>query len=106
MDCYLSVDVRDEPHATVLTVSGELDMASSPRLAEALDRLHPASRPLILDLAGLEFIDVTGLHVLLQARERTRQEGFQLTVVNASRAVRKLLKLTRTTELLEGQEPQ
>jgi anti-anti-sigma factor len=105
MDCYLSVDVRDEPHATVLTVSGELDMASSPRLAEALDRLHPTHGPIVLDLAGLEFIDVTGLHVLLQARERTEQEGCRFTVVNASRAVRKLLKLTRTTELLEGHDP-
>lgn len=101
MDCNLSVDVRDEPDATVLTVSGELDMASSPKLAQALDQLRP-TRPLVLDLGGLEFIDVTGLHVLLQASQRTEQEGFRLTVVNASRAVRKLLRLTRTTELLEG----
>lgn len=102
MESNLNVDVRDEPDATVLTVSGELDMASSPRLAEAFRRLHPAARPLIVDLGGLEFIDVTGLHVLLEARERTRQAGVRLTVVNASRVVLRLLKLTGTTELLDG----
>lgn len=104
MDCYLSVDVRDEPDATVLTVSGELDMASSPQLADALDRLQPTTRPLVLDLGGLEFIDLTGLHVLLEASQRAQQAGLRLTVVNASQAVRRLLKLTRTTELLEGHE--
>jgi anti-sigma B factor antagonist len=104
MDSNLSVDVRDEPDAMVLTVSGELDMASSPRLAGALDRLDSIQRPLILDLAGLEFIDVTGLHVLLQARERAERTGVEFTLVNASRGVQRLLKLTGTTELLDGQE--
>src|SRR5690348_11358083 len=102
MTGYLSVEVRDEPDATVLTVSGELDMASSPRLAYALSRLHPTPRALIVDLAGLEFIDATGLRVLLQAREQTEAAGVRLTVVNASPGVRRLLKLTGTTELLGG----
>lgn len=104
MESYLNVDVRDEPDATVLTVRGELDMASSPQLAETLDRFDPTERPLVVDLGGLEFIDMTGLHVLLRARERIQQTGAKLTVVNASRGVRKLLKLTGTTELLEGCE--
>lgn len=104
MESNLSVQVRDEPDATVLTVSGELDMASSPRLADAFRGLHLAPRRLIVDLSGLEFIDASGLHVLLQATERTRQAGIRLTVVNASRMVRKLLKLTGTTELLDGNE--
>ena len=104
MDSHLSVDVRDEPDATVLTVSGELDMASSPRLVEALGQLHPPPRPVVVDLAGLEFIDVTGLRVLLQAREQTERTGVRLTVVNASPGARRLLALTGTTELLGGRE--
>lgn len=104
MDSHLSVDVRDEPDAIVLTVSGELDMASSPRLVEALGQLHPSPRPLVVDLAGLEFIDVTGLRVLLQAREQTERKGARLTVVNASPGARRLLTLTGTTELLGGRE--
>ena len=104
MDSYLTVDVREQPDATVLAVSGELDMASSPRLAEALRHLHSTEQPVILDLAGLEFIDATGLHALLEAREGARRAGGELAVVNASRAVCRLLKLTGTTELLDGVE--
>jgi anti-sigma B factor antagonist len=104
MDSYFSVDVRDEPDATVLTVSGELDMASSPMLAQALHQFDSTQRSVILDLAGLEFIDVTGLHLLLEARERARRAGVELTVINASRGVRRLLKLTGTTKLLDGHD--
>jgi anti-sigma B factor antagonist len=105
VESYLSVDVRDRPDATVLAVSGELDMASSPQLTEALERLSSSpERPLVLDLAGLEFLDVTGLRVLLQAQERARQIGVQLSVVNISRGVRRLLKLTGTTDLLDKVE--
>jgi anti-sigma B factor antagonist len=102
MQSYLSVVVRDRPDATVMTVSGELDVASSPQLSEALDRLDlTEQRPMVLDLAGLEFIDVTGLRVLLRAQEKARQTGTQLTVVNVSQGIRRLLKLTGTTDLLE-----
>jgi anti-sigma B factor antagonist len=105
MESYLSVDVREKPDATVVVVSGELDMASSPQLTEALERLAPTpERSLILDLAGLEFVDVTGLRVLIQAQERARQAGAQLSVVNISRGVRRLLKLTGTTGLLDKVE--
>jgi anti-sigma B factor antagonist len=97
---YLSVDVRERPDATVLTVSGELDMASSPQLTELLDRLDPEHRVVVLDLSGLDFIDVTGLRVLLQSQERARRSGIELSVVNASRGVRRLLELTGTTGLL------
>ena len=57
---------------------------------------------MILDLSGLEFIDVTGLRVLLRARERARGAGIELAVINASRGVRRLLSVTGTTELLDG----
>jgi anti-sigma B factor antagonist len=102
MESYLSVDLADRQDATVLTVSGELDMSSGPRLAAALEQVESTQRRVILDLSGVEFIDVTGLRVLLQARERARRAGVELAVVNASRGVRRLLSLTGTTELLGG----
>jgi anti-sigma B factor antagonist len=100
METNLTVDFRDRPGSTVLIVRGELDMASSPQLAAALKRLDPGSRAVLLDLSRLEFIDVTGLRVLLDAQERARRAGVALRVVKANRGVRKLLKLTRTMELL------
>lgn len=102
MDSYLSVVVRDRQDATVLAVSGELDLASSPHLWQALDRLDPtAPGRTILDLAELQFIDVTGLRVLLRARERVLMAGGNLTLINVGGGVRRLLKLTGSTELLD-----
>ena len=68
----------------------------------ALEQVESTQRRGILDLSGVEFIDVTGLRVLLQARERARRAGVELAVVHASRGVRRLLSLTGTTELLGG----
>ena len=103
METNLTVDLRDRQGATVLIVRGELDVASSPQLAAALNRLDRDSGAVLLDLSRLEFIDVTGLRVLLDAQERARRAGVALRVVKASRGVRKLIKLTRTTELLDAE---
>jgi len=49
----------------VVTLEGELDCQSAPRLAETLERACAARRPIVVDLSRLEFIDSSGLHVLL-----------------------------------------
>jgi anti-anti-sigma factor len=101
MENYLSVVVSDRRDGTVLALSGELDLGSSPQLAAALDRLERGgSDRMILDLAELEFIDVTGLRLLLRVHERVSQHGGELVLVNVRAAVHRLLKLTGTTELL------
>jgi anti-anti-sigma factor len=50
----------------VLTVRGELDEVAAPVLDEAID--EEAEAPLIVDLAGVEFICSAGIHVLLRPR--------------------------------------
>jgi anti-anti-sigma factor len=78
-------------------LNGELDLASESRV---LDELGPVidRRPeaVILDLAGLEFIDSTGLRVLLVCRERAADKGTPLLIDAVSDAVRRLLDLTET----------
>jgi anti-anti-sigma factor len=50
--------VRNEGRSTVITVSGELDLASSPALQEELDRVATSdSQMLIIDLRELDFMD-------------------------------------------------
>jgi anti-anti-sigma factor len=102
---YLSVVVQDEPPATVLTVSGELDMASSPELDHAIERVESALRQsIILDLGKLEFMDVAGLRVLLGAQERAARRGARLSLVNVGCGVRRLFTLTGSTTLLDAIE--
>ena len=95
--------MRDRGDATILTVSGELDVASSPGLRAALDRVDPTpARRLVLDLAGLSFIDVTGLSLLVRAQQRALRLRSRLILINVPDALRRLLKLTGSTDLLDS----
>jgi anti-sigma B factor antagonist len=97
----LHVEVRHEGGATVLAVAGELDLATSPRLEEQLDLVGADSNPaepLILDLSELEFMDSTGLSVLVKAHRRAQDAGRRFGVVRGHRQVQRLLSLTGVTE--------
>jgi anti-anti-sigma factor len=77
-------------------------MASSAKLVHALDRVSPAQPArIIIDLAELDFIDVTGLRVLLKARDRAQAAGGELLLANVGPGVRRLLRLTGASQLLE-----
>jgi len=95
------VEVRHEEGATVLAVAGELDLATSPTLEQQLALLSGGSNsqePLILDLRELEFIDSTGLGVLVRAHQRAQDLGRRFGVIRGRRQVQRLLALTGVAE--------
>lgn len=95
MQNHLRVDVRANGHATVLAVAGELDLASSPTLEEALDAVTETTPELlILDLSALEFMDSTGLSVLVRAHQRALEAGRRFALVKGGSQVQRLLSLT------------
>ena len=105
MESYLSVVIRDRPGATVVAVGGELDMASSPALDQAIERVRPGPEErIVLDLAALEFMDVSGLRVLLDAHHRAKTKGVRLTLVNVRGEVRRLFRVAGAAELLDAIE--
>jgi anti-sigma B factor antagonist len=93
--------VRSAGRATVIGVSGELDLASSPALQEELDRVAASdSEMLIIDLRGLDFMDSTGLSVLVRAHQRAEEQGRQLAMVKGPQQVQRLLSLTGVADRL------
>ncbi len=59
-----------------LALGGELDVFTAPRLRSSLDEaVDSDSEPLVLDLRGLEFLDSSGLAVILGVHERREQAG-------------------------------
>jgi anti-sigma B factor antagonist len=92
---HFRVEVHVQDHARVITVSGELDLASSPALEEELDRVVTADAELVIvDLRALEFMDSTGLSVLVKAHQRAEDNGKRFGLVNGSQQVQRLLSLT------------
>jgi len=98
----LSVEVRDEDQAVVVIgVSGELDLASSPALENELERgAASAAAMVIVDLRRLEFMDSTGLSVIVRAHQRATENGQRFGVVKGPQQVQRLLSLTGVAERL------
>jgi anti-sigma B factor antagonist len=98
---HFRVEVRNADHATVISVSGELDLASSPALEEELERVSESGADVVVvDLRELEFMDSTGLSVLVRAHQAAQEHGRRLGLVNGSQQVQRLLALTGVAERL------
>jgi anti-anti-sigma factor len=77
----------------VVTVSGELDVASSHLLEEELGKVSDAAL-VVVDLRGVTFIDSTGLGVLVRAHQRAQEQGKRIGFVRGNGQVERLLTLT------------
>jgi anti-anti-sigma factor len=86
------------PGCREIRVEGELDLAVADRLQEAIERC-PDDQTLI-DLEGCEFIDSTGIAVIVRAgRERARDGGGRLVVHSPTDQVLRVLEITGLTDI-------
>lgn len=98
---HLQIDVRNEPDRVVLRLHGELDLASAPLLQGEIESAQTADAPLVvLDLDDLEFIDSTGLRIILAAHEHAQERGQMLALTRGSQQVQRLMNITRVGEHL------
>jgi anti-sigma B factor antagonist len=96
------VDVRTEGRAAIIAVRGELDLASSPALEEQLEQLRLSdTKLLVIDLRELEFMDSTGLSIIVSAHQKLADEGRELSLVRGPPQVQRLLDLTGVAERLQ-----
>ena len=93
----LSLATRTVAEHTVLEVGGEVDVYTAPRLRERLvELMDSGARNVVVDLGRVDFLDSTGLGVLVGALKRVRaHEGSLLLVCTQER----LLKIFRITGL-------
>jgi anti-anti-sigma factor len=76
----------------VVAVNGEVDTATSPRLEQALAEALDAGPPVVwVDLAGVTFMDASGVGVLVSAAKRAQDLGGRLTLCAPSSAVLRVL---------------
>ena len=96
--CRLDESVKD---VVRVVVSGEIDLATAPSLAEALDDAFVRGVLLVLDLREVSFCDSSGLHLVVCADRRARESGRRLVIVRGPRQVHQLLVLTHLDAHLE-----
>lgn len=95
---HLCLETRSPDRGIVeISVTGDLDLASSESLHEAVDRgrQHDGVEMLVIDLRNVTFIDSTGLRALWRAREQAQESSIELVLQAPSSVVRRLLKLTK-----------
>ncbi|GAA3008083.1 STAS domain-containing protein [Streptosporangium longisporum] len=92
----LSVTVDTRPHFSVVTLTGDLDKSSAPRLEERLaEFIRRGHVYLVIDTTDLEFCDSTGIWVLLTSLRRTYERKGWLRLVGVHGFLGRLLELTR-----------
>jgi anti-anti-sigma factor len=96
-----SFNVEARNQGVVIGVTGELDLASSPALERELERgIASQAEVVIVDLRQLDFMDSTGLSVLVRAHQRATENGQRFGVVRGPQQVQRLLSLTGVADRL------
>ncbi|MGH3276088.1 MAG: STAS domain-containing protein, partial [Streptosporangiaceae bacterium] len=95
----LRVTTRSQGDRAVMSVAGEIDLYTAPRLHSALMTALSAGSPaapllLVVDMTGVEFCDSTGMNVLLAARRQAQEAGGDLQLAALRAPIRKVLQVT------------
>jgi len=90
----LTVDASEPaPGVDLLTLTGELDFASGGELATVLARLAGRPRRVVVDLAPLQFIDSSGVKMLVGAARNAESDGGGLVLVSQTAPVRRVFEI-------------
>jgi anti-sigma B factor antagonist len=99
----LRIEIRHAPDRVILVLDGELDMATVPSLQQTIEGGElDAEAMVVFDLRQLEFMDSTGLRIILSMRERCEGRGQQFAVTPGSEQVQRLLSITGAAEHLRS----
>jgi anti-sigma B factor antagonist len=85
----------------LLEVEGELDIATAPRMIAALNEAFvELSTPLVVDLSSVEFMDSTGLALLMNAHRRVRRRGQGFAIVCPGGPISRVFEIADMVESL------
>ncbi|MGA2421925.1 MAG: STAS domain-containing protein [Candidatus Acidiferrum sp.] len=89
--------------ATILDITGDIDLTSSPDLRKVLLReLKEKKTPrVIANLAGVRYIDSSGVASLVEGLKASRDTGMRFALVGLSKGAREVLQLSRLIKIFE-----
>lgn len=98
MNAPFRVEAENDAGLNTVSVFGELDQATAPELRTALTRALGGGVAVLVDLSDCDFIDSTGLSLLVEAKRRLAENERQFGVCCPDADVRRLLELTGIDE--------
>jgi anti-sigma B factor antagonist len=96
----LSLETRHEDGHTIIEVGGEIDVYTAPKLRECIvDLVNRGNYHLVVDMEDVEFLDSTGLGVLVGGLKRVRAHDGSLRLVCTQERLLKIFRITGLTEV-------
>ena len=91
----LTLDTRRDGDHAVIAVGGEIDVYTAPQLRDAItDLVSEGIFHVVVDMGGVEFLDSTGLGVLVGGLKRVRAHGGSMRLVCTSERLLKIFRIT------------
>lgn len=98
----LRLEVSEQDGWSVMQVGGEIDVATAPRLREQLIKLVNEERfRIVVDLEDVDFIDSTGLGVLIGARKRVRAHDGDVKLICTEARIVKVFEITGLDQVFQ-----
>lgn len=98
----MEIELRDEGAVVVLNLTGRLDLASGSGLKEQVKQLLEQERSLLhLNLTGVDFINSSGLGVLVSIMKEARLRKGRLTLSNLASYVSEIFEITQLSHIFE-----
>jgi anti-sigma B factor antagonist len=96
--------VRERDGSTIVDVTGDIDMSTSPGLRKTLLIALKNTQRLVVNLCQVQYIDSSGIASLVEVLKEARNTEKRLLLVGLNEAIREVLQLTRLTKLFEIQD--
>jgi anti-anti-sigma factor len=102
---HLIITTERQSQAVVLALYGKLDLAAESCLEQALRRARAfGCTRVVIDLSALEFIDWSGLQLLLRARRETLEQGLRISLLRGPRSVQRLFERSGAADLFSFED--
>lgn len=95
----VEIETKEQGETVTLSLAGELDLPAAQSVGSELGRVESRKpQALVLDLRQLEFIDSSGVQLVVSADNRAREAGHRLAVVKGPKQVHRVFE----TLMLDG----
>lgn len=91
--------MRVQPGTTIVDVTGDIDMGTSPSLRKTLLESLKSTSRLVVNLHDVRYVDSSGIASLVEVLKEARNTQKRLVLFGLNKAVQQVLQLTRLTKI-------
>jgi anti-sigma B factor antagonist len=97
-----SKSINEMGKTNMVCIKGEIDIYSIEKFRDTIEKIIKTQAPeIILDCSELSYMDSTGMGVLIELRNKTKEMGQKIIMMNPRPNIKKLLTLTGVDKIIE-----